>query len=399
MKKILFLVCVFIALSNTSHAQDTVQYMSPKYMFLTRNYISSQGFQFQFAGSNWNTVCCTWGYVFDGDMIRFTTTDPVLVYGISMTTDEVEKYDFDVVLAYMADDSSMVFIDSTSWKASDHQAFFSYSLVGDGVYYERIVPAFEMYFETPHLMTDTFYIGIHPAMEAGPYDTHPKTYFSYDSACTFILYGAANYPTTYSHNNWILSGSWGGIFPIVQPNRYCDAPSRPRGIVYTLTNTVELHLPYSEGDSMTLSIARVGQSPDSGDLYNVTDSVMSVVLPDSGHYEARLRRYCERYGEFLEGAWSAPFPIQIFNTLGIMGSADGSMLTVTPNPASGKVEIDCGMADGTVALLDMQGRTLAELPSSQHVIDISGLPAGAYILRLTAPDIAPTVRKLIIARP
>lgn len=396
MKKIVVFLIVVLSFMIKCHAQDTVQYMNPRYLFNTRQYFPSLGV-YAMLGFDWNDICCTVGWGLSGAVVRYPITDSVQVYGISITMDTagkgIEKYDFDLVLAYMAEDSTMVFIDSASWKPSDHRAFFTYSLVGDGVYYERTVPAFEIYFETPHMLTDTFYIGIRAPMQ------YPATYFSHDSAGTLIIHGAAAQPTTLIAHTPVWSTIWGGLFPIIQPSRHCDAPSRPRAIVNTITNTVQFELPYAEGDSMTLSIARVGQSPDSGDLYNVTDSVMSVVLPDSGHYEARLRRYCERYGEFLEGAWSAPFPIQIFNTLGIMGSADGSVLTVTPNPASGKVEIDCGMADGTVALLDMQGRTLAELPSSQHVIDISGLPAGAYILRLTAPDIAPTVRKLIIARP
>ncbi len=219
----------------------------------------------------------------------------------------------------------------------------------------------------------------------------------------WILYDAASpiSPNHYTNlgNALHIKSWWGGVFPIIQPNRHCNAPEKPRAIVYTATNTVQFQLPYAEGDSMTLSIARVGQSPDSGDLYNVTDTVMSVVLPDSGHYEARLRRYCARYGDYFASSWSAAFPIYLSTPLGITGPADGIALTINPNPATGKVEVACSIADGTITLLDMQGRTLAEMPSSQRVIDVSGLPIGTYMLRLTAPDIAPAVRKLIVAQP
>ncbi len=408
MKRMVLILITLMPFLFECKAQDTVQYMHPRYLFNTRQYFSSLGV-YELLGFDWNDFCCSRGNMLSDNMMRYTITDSIWVFGISVTMDtvpkDIEKYNFHLMLAYMADDSSMVFIDSASWKPSDHRAFFTYSLVGgDGVYYEKTVPAFEIYFETPHLLTDTFYIGLRRIIDdVNPYGDNIPFYYSYDSSSTIGLINAAQYPTTYyqstSSITYTLRDIWGGLFPIIQPNRHCDVPDRPWGIVYTTTNTVQFELPYSQGDSMTLSIARVGQSPDSGDFYNVTDSAMSVVLPDSGHYEARLRRYCARYGDYFASSWSAAFPILITTPLGIAGPADGIALTINPNPATGKVEVDCNVADGTLTLLDMQGRTLSEMPSSQRVIDVSGLAAGTYMLRLTAPDIAPAVRKLIVAQP
>ncbi len=371
------------------NAQDTVQYGDPDYLFNERhNYMTFDPMD-DFM-STWDEYCCALITVSNG-MSRYITQEPVMVYGVAITLYDqihsIDKFPFDVVLAKITGNSTVDFIDSTQWKPDDYRAFFKYTIMGAGQLYEKIVPIYELYFDTPHLISDTFYVG---NRKLGPHSVN--CYISYDSMTSYWTNTELTEPYHYEK-------FWGGLFPIIQPNRHCNAPEKPRAIVYTTTNTVQFELPYTEGDSMTLSIARVGQSVDSGYLYSVTDSVMSVVLPDSGHYEARLRQYCARYGDYYGSNWSAAFPIYLSTPLGITGPADGIALTINPNPATGKVEVDCNVADGTLTLLDMQGRTLAEMPSSQRVIDVSGLPIGTYMLRLTAPDIAPAIRKLIVAQP
>lgn len=396
MKKTLFLVVSGIILSLAGYAQDTLQYMSPQYMFNTRQYFTQLG-PYEWWGMGWNDICC-YRESFNGNMTRYSTDDSVWVYGICMTYDTVnariEDHKLDLILGIMAEDSSMVFIDSVSWKPSDHRAFFKYSIIGgDGVYYEKTVPAFELYFDTPHLMTDTFFVGLRETgYNAG------VCYFSYDSASSYIVHGATLYPTTYYYTLHPTVDVWGGLFPIIVPNRHCDAPTKPRTIVYTTTNTVQFELPYTVGDSLLLSVARAGQPADSGDLYNVTGEVMSIVLPDSGHYEARLRRFCSRNDStVLVSDWGAAASVTIPNQLGITGCEAEARLTISPNPAKESVTVECDIKDGTITLLDIRGRTLAAMPSSQSSIDLSGLPAGTYILRLTAPQ-GSAVKKLTVTR-
>jgi hypothetical protein len=389
MKKVVLILIMLMPFLFKCKAQDTVQYGDPYYLFNERhNYMTFDPMDAFM--STWDEYCCALITVSDG-MSRYITQEPVMVYGVAITIYDpiysIDKLPFNVFLAKITVNSTLDFIDSTQWKPDDYQAFFKYSIMGAGQLYEETVPVYELYFDTPHLISDTFYVG---NRKLGPHSVN--CYISYDSMTSYWTNIDLTGPYHYEK-------FWGGMFPIIQPNRHCDVPDRPRAIVYTTTNTVQFELPYTEGDSLTLSIARVGQPIDSGYFYNVTDSVMSVVLPDSGHYEARLRRYCDRYGSFIESSWSAAFPIYLSTPLGITGHADSIALTINPNPAAGKVEVACSIADGTITLLDMQGRTLAEMPSSQRTIDISGLAAGTYILRLTAPDQAPTVHKLIVAQP
>ena len=47
---------------------------------------------------------------------------------------------------------------------------------------------------------------------------------------------------------------------------------------------------------------------------------------------------------------------------------------------------ECAAAEGTLEVVDMQGRTLLTAPATQRTLDVSRLTAGSYIVRLTTPD-------------
>jgi len=86
---------------------------------------------------------------------------------------------------------------------------------------------------------------------------------------------------------------------------------------------------------------------------------------------------------------SAPAPGFLCPTVGVEGPADGSLITVFPNPAESTVPIDLGrMPVATplqAVLTDVAGRTLRTIALTEQTatLDLSGLPAALYILSLT----------------
>jgi hypothetical protein len=77
---------------------------------------------------------------------------------------------------------------------------------------------------------------------------------------------------------------------------------------------------------------------------------------------------------------------------GAPGAGNTSDLAVTPNPASGNARITVVLAEsGSIRLsvVDVLGREVARpadgpRAAGRHVVPLAGLPAGAYLVRLTS---------------
>lgn len=320
-----------------------------------------------------------------------------MVYGVALTVnvmseDEMAKYPYEIILARI-ENNALVFIDSTTWDhQKDSKEWFKYTYLGDGVLYERVVPSYEFYFDTPHLISDTFYVGFRRTVPLYQNDDNMMfiMYLSFDSinsmSTEWMCFNWVNWAITDTLIISPLNHYWGGVFPIIQPNRHCSTPPAPTWAVNNSTNTVSFEVPYTPGDSLLLSIARSDQPADSGTIYPVTDNVLSVVIPDSGHYTARLARICQRDIE-LQSAWSAPSDFWIMNTLGIdHPSGFNASMELYPNPTSRTVYVNCKATDGTIEIMDMQGRTLMQVSAMQRILDVSHLSAGSYFVRLTTLD-------------
>jgi hypothetical protein len=66
---------------------------------------------------------------------------------------------------------------------------------------------------------------------------------------------------------------------------------------------------------------------------------------------------------------------------GLLEDAASAILSVYPNPASGTVQVQ---GEGTLELLTLDGRVLYHgQADGMHQIDLSGLPAGLYVVALT----------------
>ena len=415
MKKYFFSIIIFVSFAVGCRAQDTVRYGDPYYLFEEMLYYQDSvtvawpmSFLFLRPSFPEDTGYYTTGYL--DYAMRYITPTPeeMVVYGVAITpylrNKSIDKYDFELFLAQIRNDS-IFFVDSTRWKPSDHQAWFEYSVPFCGRMYDSVVPVYELYFDTPRSIRDTFCVGYKGELL--------DLYKSIDSAATYFILDPHLYPANSSAHLWSqrLYASrgyqddwWGGIFPIIEYRYPCETPSAPRPIVYAATdpNLVQFQLPYSAGDSMWLSIAEYGQPADSGIIYNVTDSVMDIVVPDSGYYTARLRSFCTKYWDVpMQSAWSAPANFMITANLDIVQPDDylASMLLLYPNPADGEVTVSAKGALGevTVSVMDMAGVEVLHREGVRMPLTFSTamLKAGTYIVRLATPQ-GTAVKKLIV---
>ena len=417
MKKTLLNVLFILSFAFNCIAQDTVQYLDPYYLFNERHPYSVLPMP-QFAvWGNWDNLCAyPNSATLDRSSLYHTPNnqEPVLVYGIAVTAagrpvsyphsdlfmnwyetideSEISKYPYEVILSKAMNDSLNI-IASKSWDdETDIMAYFRYSMIGGSQLYEHVVHVFEYYFETPVLVYDTFYVGYRRMESNSPYVVNLVQ--SIDSMTSYWVVND-NINSDDDHLEYI----WGGAFPIIQPNRHCRVPAAPSLVVYSSTNTVRFTLPYAAGDSLVLSIAGYGQPADSGTIYPVTDSIMDIVIPDSGRYTARLMRICQRYGGvMLQSDWSAPTHFFIVNNLAI-GQPSDIGVSIVPNPATDAVTVSADATLLTLELRDLLGRTvLTQQPAStKTTLDVSTLPAGTYILRLHTPQGVAT-KKLVVSR-
>ena len=300
MKKIILIFVLLFTIASSVWTQDTIQYLDSCYLFNERHPYtvypwSSNPFDLPIAYDpsiwGWDRFCSqpyaareSWSYGYP----RSSQQEPVAVYGIAFTMEGLDgqpltekdlldsPYDF---IIGRIDNNTFVVVDSTTWvPEKDSWLYYKYSMVGDGVLYEHIVPIYEFYFDSMHLMSDSFYVGLRRIL---PDDgTHPlfNQIFSVDSTSSIWIYNNDIQLDRGRHNPY-----WGGMFPIIQPNRRCAVPDAPEWVVYSTTNTVRFTTPYEPGDSLLLSIARQGQPADSGMIYPVTNRTMDIVIPDSGH--------------------------------------------------------------------------------------------------------------------
>ena len=413
MKKYFFSIAIIASVAFGCRAQDTVRYGDPYYFFEEMLYYQDSAtigwpmsVLFLLPGYPNDTGYYTTGYLDYAMRYNTPTPEEMLVYGVAITpylrNKSIDKYDFELFLAQIRNDS-IFFVDSTRWKPSDHQAWFEYIVPFCGRTYDSVVPVYELYFDTPQSIRDTFCVGYKGELMS--------LYHTLDSSATYFILDPHEYTSNCSahldsiwcadhQNQW-----WGGIFPIIEYRHPCETPSAPRPIVYAATNPnlVQFQLPYSAGDSMWLSIAEYGQPADSGIIYNVTDSVMDIVVPDSGYYTARLRSFCSRYDIPLQSAWSAPANFLIIANLDIQHPDDrqASMLRLYPNPTGDEVTVSAEDVEGeaAVSVVDMAGVEVYRHEGIRLPLTLgtAAWSTGTYLVRLTTPQGVAT-KKLTVSR-
>ena len=188
--------------------------------------------------------------------------------------------------------------------------------------------------------SDTLQLTIHSASHTNVYDTACDQFTWFDST-----YTASTHDATYTIQN-----------------------------IYGCDSILHLHLTVNHSVLDTIVDTAQGSYTWNGNTYT-----------RSGEYYY--------FGQTAEGCDSTVvLLLTIGDDIGITPLEALDLITVYPNPTSGKITVE---AQGvvTVEVYDNTGRRVARFADTRH-IDISQLPAGNYTLRVTLPQ-GSTVRRVV----
>lgn len=186
-----------------------------------------------------------------------------------------------------------------------------------------------------------------------------------------------------------LTNQWGGTWPIV--GFHCKTAPEGFRTLGTGGGYCDLAWNRMSGGTYEVAVGHWGESPDTvSRRYLTTDTTIRIDSLEPGTlYQAWVRGQCRyatvSYDTSLWSPWSIRMPIMV--TTGIQ-QAEGPHFTLTPNPASGTVTVGGFEGEGSVEIVDMAGRVSGQWPvaGGQRTIDVSRLPAGSYVVRLTTAE-------------
>ena len=290
--------------------------------------------------------------------------------------------------------------------------------------------SFELYFKTPHTMTDTFYLGywndmhepvpnnwnsfltyyvprIHIPYEhkTGSYSPNERYYFNeckywngnyYNDWETIIEYMGRLYP-------------WGLVFPIVKLR--CRGGLKGMDLYDKGKGYARVVWDYDEWDDTQHFEVRLDTvntlTGDTVEVYHgFVDDTLALFtgLAEGQAYRCSVRKSC-RYAtsSYDTTLWSDTWQhVEFATDIYGISQPDGTDFSLSPNPASGTARLTLPRPideDATVVLRDLCGRTLATavLPrgATELAIPLDGLAPSAYLVQLTTPT-ALSTRRLVV---
>ncbi|MCQ2300438.1 MAG: T9SS type A sorting domain-containing protein [Bacteroidales bacterium] len=128
-----------------------------------------------------------------------------------------------------------------------------------------------------------------------------------------------------------------------------------------------------------LAFVPQGDSWDDATLVVVADTTTTLTLPSDQCYKVRIRGLCDG-NRRAHSPWSDS--LAICPEVGIDNVASGALLSLSPNPSGGVVQI-LGLEDdnASVEILDIDGRLLLSFENTTS-LDLSSIPAGIYIVKV-----------------
>ena len=147
-----------------------------------------------------------------------------------------------------------------------------------------------------------------------------------------------------------------------------------------------------------VSVVAAGGNPDNGRQIHATESPLYIygLSPDTT-YDIRVKGWCSKPMYEGWGDWSDPLTLDTVPSPQGIAAPANEKVTLSPNPARGTVTVTTESPQGTLAVVDMQGRQLLSMPlaGTETVVDIRTLASGTYIVTLTTPR-GPSSLKLTV---
>ena len=258
-------------------------------------------------------------------------------------------------------------------------------------------PVCDVFFDTPLVITDTFYISITMIYEGETMQLYPTLYtftefHEYGGTTRLLPWETRRYRDTLLTGAWhVEENGWHitGLFPII--GRDGDTCPQVGNVELYKGSSTQFFLKWGRGTNhydWQVSYGPLGIAPEDGTMLTFTQPQSSLITvdPDS-QYVAYVRARC-RFARDEWGPWSHPVNIWLNGSNGISSVQRVPDFTLTPNPASGTVTVGGFEGEGAVEIVDMAGRVSGQWPvaGGQRTIDISRLPAGSYVVRLTTAE-------------
>ena len=402
MKKTILYVLAYCFIANIS-AQDTVRYGDPWYLFNVQPNVPV----FDYDPSVWSPTFMR-GFYFGATYalqpyVAPSTGEHSLIYGIALTHSALSVDSInhilglyrlgqrrpdvvhpDITLSY----ASFETIDTISVDdAIVRECRFGY-WKGDGHEYQS--NCYELYFDHPVPVSDTFYIGIVHAPKGDDWNMGITGGYDTSASQTWWLGLSLDNMETYITNNhsgrWVHY-RWGSAFPIVRPR--CTAPKEGEVIRVEGDSVVIQFVDDGEEHQYEVVYARDGFGVDTtaGERTAAPDSLFTFRGLEAGmRYWYRVRRSCTIGNMTVWSPWSPGYRLPA--TVGIRPDMEPVALEVKPNPANEYVEVTAEVPEGSLELRDAQGR----LHLSQRIegglarIELQGVPAGVYTLQLRSAE-------------
>ena len=412
MKKTILYVLAYCCIADIS-AQDTVRYGDPWYLFNEQPNVSV----FDYYPPAWNpSVQGSPSYGASIMLQQYlipSNGENTPAYGIALTCRDAEadSLKHKVGIYSLAERKGS----QQTWDGITHYAAFeeiaSLSMEDavvkqckfgywDGSGGEFFTTCFELYFDQPVPVSDTFYIGIRTP-EGGlssinglacGYDTsHSQTWWWGSSPDTMLTITSASSP-----QQRVYKSLWGVAFPIVRPR--CTAPREGEVIRVEGDSVVIQFVDDGEEHQYEVVYARDGFGVDTtaGERTAAPDSLFTFRGLEAGmRYWYRVRRSCTIGNMTVWSPWSPGYRLPA--TVGIRPDMEPVALEVKPNPANEYVEVTAEVPEGSLELRDAQGRLhLSQRLEGGHArIELQGVPAGVYTLHLRSAEGNATRRVIV----
>ena len=268
-----------------------------------------------------------------------------------------------------------------------------------------LAPCYEFYFDTPkqiNRMIDTFYVG--RRQEYSPTSSFTMSDYGarYDNSLPAHIYKdvSANQIQNdrFVIQNWYDDKRWGWAFPII--GFRCGPIQWDTLDSYTGDNAVVRWRSVEEG---TIYNVRLVGEDGSDTTYITSDTTFTFTqLSDSVRYNVMLRKQCHyatsNYDTTVYGQWRST--LSFGGNEGIVQPQEESF-SLAPNPAQGSVQVVLpeSATGGQLSLCDLTGRELMvrTVVRTEMELDISTLPTGTYLVKLTTPQGVST-KRLVVAR-
>lgn len=275
----------------------------------------------------------------------------------------------------------------------------------------------EYYFDSAITLTDSFYLGCalptyvyyddEQSFQRLSYETsHGWKYCSYTVGTNDLYKDCATHIPEFTYYDSLGTQGWVYttrkcfqlIFPIIEADTACVTPEVP---YVAHRDSLMLRVEWIDNNNAMWEVSRVrpGFAPERGMITHTTTPYIEYTdIDDRQTYNIFVRGYCET-GVFSGWSdWSAACYIDSIPTptppAGI-AVTKATAPALFPNPTDGSVLLVGAEGDvSTIEVMDMAGHTLKTFEQTTS-FNISSLPSGNYVVRVTTTQDNTTYLKLV----